>query len=55
MQIGILHQTEAKTVEDANERMKISCNICTKRKLNIECSECEIKKANSLKIALINK
>lgn len=47
-QIGINFQYDASTKEQAIRSFKISCNICCRKGMRIDCDRCAIAEAHSL-------
>ena len=50
--ISIAYQKGSKNLWDAMRNFKLSCNICSRRGLQLKCDTCQILAANDLYIAI---
>lgn len=50
-QIGINHQYNADSKEDAKKAFEHSCNVCCNRGMHIQCDKCAIACVHSLVVA----
>ena len=52
--IGISHQYDATSIQDANKAFMHSCNCCCAKGMHIECDKCAIAFTHSLVVAYFN-
>ena len=53
--IGVERQYESASAFESNRNFRISCNICCRKGLRIDCDKCAIEVAHSLIVATFEK